>query len=122
MKVRQVHPRTLQMQRNLWFDPVLMLTPTEGAFATTSLGLLAQLFSHLRIKHAGSATALTGTNGIGDVVGRIGLESISKPAFLVGNALDPVGGGGNVVIDDGKRLLGLADLASGHAQAFKCLW
>ena len=41
-------------------------------------------------------------------------------AFLVRNALRPVGRR-DVVVDDGKRLLGRTNFAAGHAQAFERL-
>ena len=55
---------------------------------------------------------------VGGVLGqRLDLDA----AFLVLDAELAVGRGRHVVVDDGQRLLGVADLAAGHAQAFEGL-
>src|SRR5690606_17775981 len=43
-------------------------------------------------------------------------------ALLVLDAVHAVRGGRHVVVDHGKRLLRMADLAAGHAQTFESLW
>lgn len=84
--------------------------------------------------HAGQGEALLGTHDVNDALTHVEFGIIFDAEFrrVLGQCVDLQGrfriidavtavGGRNVVVDHGKRLLRLAHLAAGHAQAFECL-
>ena len=56
-----------------------------------------------------------------EILGVAGQGLDLDAAFLVLDALEAVGAGGDVVVDHGQRLLRRAHLAAGHAQALEGL-